>query len=103
MKTEKKGKSDSDDEVLLFGYEPERKANSKHNHPFIPDEDIDKMIAEIDRKIAELEEEERVENEQKMKRMNFDGGIRDGKGKNANSRKNKHELKDDDSGDSEKS
>lgn len=102
-KTEKKGKSDSDDEVLPFGYEPERKANSKHNHLFVPDEDIDKMIAEIDRKIAELEEEERVENEQKMKRMNFDGGIRDGKGKNANSRKNKHELKDDDSGDSEKS
>lgn len=102
-KTEKKGKSDSDDEVLPFGYEPERKANSKHNHLFVPDEDIDKMKAEIDRKIAELKEEERVENEQKMKRMNFDGGIRDGKGKNANSRKNKHELKDDDSGDSEKS
>ena len=98
VKTEKKGKSDSDDEVLLFGYEPERKANSKHNHPFIPDEDIDKMIAEIDRKIAELEEEEREEKKRAQihKKSNS-------KGKNANSRKNKHELKDDDSGDSEKS
>lgn len=133
----------------------EKRAEDERKEPVIPPEDIDKMIAEIDRKIAELEEEERLENEIKMKRLNFNGGMQDkkgncyirfrdghietpqtaeemekaidrriaeigedereekkraqihkksnSKGKNANSRKNKHELKDDDSGDSEKS
>lgn len=164
---EENGKSKSD-EVLPFGCEPgemelsvvdlnkdEMNGREKKGTPIIPPEDIDRMIAEIDRKIAQLEEEERLENDQKMKRLNFNGVMqyekgnrfirfRDGhietpktveemekaidrriaeieldkriekkreqihkksnsKGKNANSRKNKHELKDDDSGDSEKS
>lgn len=164
---EENGKSKSD-EVLPFGCEPgemelsvvdlnkdEMNGREKKGTPIIPPEDIDRMIAEIDRKIAQLEEEERLENDQKMKRLNFNGVMRDekgnhfirfrdghietpktveemekaidrriaeieldkriekkreqihkksnSKGKNANSRKNKHELKDDDSGDSEKS
>ncbi len=164
---EENGKSKSD-EVLPFGCEPgemelsvvdlnkdEMNGREKKGTPIIPPEDIDRMIAEIDRKIAQLEEEERLENDQKMKRLNFNGVMQDekgnrfirfrdghietpktveemekaidrriaeieldkriekkrdqihkksnSKGKNANSRKNKHELKDDDSGDSEKS
>lgn len=164
---EENGKSKSD-EVLPFGWEPgemelsvvdlnkdEMNGREKKGTPIIPPEDIDRMIAEIDRKIAQLEEEERLENDQKMKRLNFNGVMQDekgnrfirfrdghietpktveemekaidrriaeieldkriekkreqihkksnSKGKNANSRKNKHELKDDDSGDSEKS
>ena len=164
---EENGKSKSD-EVLPFGCEPgemelsvvdlnkdEMNGREKKCTPIIPPEDIDRMIAEIDRKIAQLEEEERLENDQKMKRLNFNGVMQDekgnrfirfrdghietpktveemekaidrriaeieldkriekkreqihkksnSKGKNANSRKNKHELKDDDSGDSEKS
>ena len=164
---EENGKSKSD-EVLPFGCEPgemelsvvdlnkdEMNGREKKGTPIIPPEDIDRMIAEIDRKIAQLEEEERLENDQKMKRLNFYGVMQDekgnrfirfrdghietpktveemekaidrriaeieldkriekkreqihkksnSKGKNANSRKNKHELKDDDSGDSEKS
>lgn len=164
---EENGKSKSD-EVLPFGCEPgemelsvvdlnkdEMNGREKKGTPIIPPEDIDRMIAEIDRKIAQLEEEERLENNQKMKRLNFNGVMQDekgnrfirfrdghietpktveemekaidrriaeieldkriekkreqihkksnSKGKNANSRKNKHELKDDDSGDSEKS
>lgn len=164
---EENGKSKSD-EVLPFGCEPgemelsvvdlnkdEMNGREKKGTPIIPLEDIDRMIAEIDRKIAQLEEEERLENDQKMKRLNFNGVMQDekgnrfirfrdghietpktveemekaidrriaeieldkriekkreqihkksnSKGKNANSRKNKHELKDDDSGDSEKS
>lgn len=163
---EENGKSKSD-EVLPFGCEPgemelsvvdlnedEMNGREKKGTPIIPPEDIDRMIAEIDRKIAQLEEEERLENDQKMKRLNFNGVMQDekgnrfirfrdghietpktveemekaidrriaeieedeceekkraqihkksnSKGKNANSRKNKHELKDDDSGDSEK-
>lgn len=76
----------------------EKRAEDERKEPVIPPEDIDKMIAEIDRKIAELEEEEREEKKRAQihKKSNS-------KGKNANSRKNKHELKDDDSGDSEKS
>lgn len=164
---EENGKSKSD-EVLPFGCEPgemelsvvdlnkdEMNGREKKGTPIIPPEDIDRRIAEIDRKIAQLEEEERLENDQKMKRLNFNGVMQDekgnrfirfrdghietpktveemekaidrriaeieldkriekkreqihkksnSKGKNANSRKNKHELKDDDSGDSEKS
>ena len=164
---EENGKSKSD-EVLPFGCEPgemelsvvdlnkdEMNGREKKGTPIIPPEDIDRMIAEIDRKIAQLEEEERLENDQKMKRLNFNGVMQDekgnrfirfrdghietpktveemekaldrriaeieldkriekkreqihkksnSKGKNANSRKNKHKLKDDDSGDSEKS
>lgn len=164
---EENGKSKSD-EVLPFGCEPgemelsvvdlnkdEMNGREKKGTPIIPPEDIDRMIAEIDRKIAQLEEEERLENDQKMKRLNFNGVMQDekgnrfirfrdghietpktveemekaidrriaeieldkriekkreqihkksnSKGKNANSRKNKHELKDNDSGDSEKS
>lgn len=164
---EENGKSKSD-EVLPFGCEPgemelsvvdlnkdEMNGREKKGTPIIPPEDIDRMIADIDRKIAQLEEEERLENDQKMKRLNFNGVMQDekgnrfirfrdghietpktveemekaidrriaeieldkriekkreqihkksnSKGKNANSRKNKHELKDDDSGDSEKS
>lgn len=164
---EENGKSKSD-EVLPFGCEPgemelsvvdlnkdEMNGREKKGTPIIPPEDIDRMIAEIDRKIAQLEEEERLENDQKMKRLNFNGVMQDekgnrfirfrdghietpktveemekaidrriaeieldkriekkreqihkksnSKGKNANSWKNKHELKDDDSGDSEKS
>ena len=164
---EENGKSKSD-EVLPFGCEPgemelsvvdlnkdEMNGREKKGTPIIPPENIDRMIAEIDRKIAQLEEEERLENDQKMKRLNFNGVMQDekgnrfirfrdghietpktveemekaidrriaeieldkriekkreqihkksnSKGKNANSRKNKHELKDDDSGDSEKS
>lgn len=164
---EENGKSKSD-EVLPFGCEPgemelsvvdlnedEMNGREKKGTPIIPPEDIDRMIAEIDRKISQLEEEERLENDQKMKRLNFNGVMQDekgnrfirfrdghietpktveemekaidrriaeieldkriekkreqihkksnSKGKNANSRKNKHELKDDDSGDSEKS
>ena len=164
---EENGKSKSD-EVLPFGCEPgemelsvvdlnkdEMNGREKKGTPIIPPEDIDRMIAEIDRKIAQLEEEERLENDQKMKRLNFNGVMQDEKGnrfirfrdghietpktveemekaidrriaeieldkriekkreqihkksnskrKNANIRKNKHELKDDDSGDSEKS
>ena len=164
---EENGKSKSD-EVLPFGCEPgemelsvvdlnkdEMNGREKKGTPIIPPEDIDRMIAEIDRKIAQLEEEERLENDQKMKRLNFNGVMQDekgnrfirfrdghietpktveemekaidrriaeieldkriekkreqihkksnSKGKNANSMKNKHELKDDDSGDSEKS
>lgn len=164
---EENGKSKSD-EVLPFGCEPgemelsvvdlnkdEMNGREKKGTPIIPPEDIDRMIAEIDRKIAQLEEEERLENDQKMKRLNFNGVMQDekgnrfirfrdghietpktveemekaidrriaeieldkriekkreqihkksnSKGKNANSRKNKHELNDDDSGDSEKS
>lgn len=164
---EENGKSKSD-EVLPFGCEPgemelsvvdlnkdEMNGREKKGTPIIPPEDIDRMIAEIDRKIAQLEEEERLENDQKMKRLNFNGVMQDekgnrfirfrdghietpktveemekaidrriaeieldkriekkreqihkksnSKGKNANIRKNKHELKDDDSGDSEKS
>ena len=164
---EENGKS-KPDEVLPFGCEPgemelsvvdlnkdEMNGREKKGTPIIPPEDIDRMIAEIDRKIAQLEEEERLENDQKMKRLNFNGVMQDekgnrfirfrdghietpktveemekaidrriaeieldkriekkreqihkksnSKGKNANSRKNKHELKDDDSGDSEKS
>ena len=158
---EENGKSKSD-EVLPFGCEPgemelsvvdlnkdEMNGREKKGTPIIPPEDIDRMIAEIDRKIAQLEEEERLENDQKMKRLNFNGVMQDekgnrfirfrdghietpktveemekaidrriaeieldkriekkreqihkksnSKGKNANSRKNKHELKDDDS------
>jgi hypothetical protein len=76
----------------------EKRAEDERKEPVIPPEDIDKMIAEIDRKIAELEEEEREEKKRAQihKKSNS-------KGKNANSRKNKHELNDDDSGDSEKS
>ena len=164
---EENGKSKSD-EVLPFGCEPgemelsvvdlnkdEMNGREKKGTPIIPPEDIDRMIAEIDRKIAQLEEEERLENDQKMKRLNFNGVMQDekgnrfirfrdghietpktveemekaidrriaeieldkriekkreqihkksnSKGKNANSMKNKHKLKDDDSGDSEKS
>lgn len=89
---EENGKSKSD-EVLPFGCEPgemelsvvdlnedEMNGREKKGTPIIPPEDIDRMIAEIDRKIAQLEEEERLENEQKMKRLNFNGVMRDEKG-----------------------
>lgn len=58
----------------------EKRAEDERKEPVIPPEDIDKMIAEIDRKIAELEEEERLENEIKMKRLNFNGVMQDEKG-----------------------
>ena len=56
------------------------------------------MEKAIDRRIAEIEEDEREEKKRAQihKKSNS-------KRKNANIRKNKHELKDDDSGDSEKS
>ena len=59
---------------------------------------VEEMEKAIDRRIAEIELDKRIEKkrEQIHKKSNS-------KGKNANSRKNKHELKDDDSGDSEKS
>ena len=89
---EENGKSKSD-EVLPFGCEPgemklsvvdlnedEMNGREKKGTPIIPPEDIDRMIAEIDRKIAQLEEEERLENEQKMKRLTFNGVMRDEKG-----------------------
>ena len=58
----------------------EKRAEDERKEPVIPPEDIDKMIAEIDLKIAELEEEERLENEIKMKRLNFNGVMQDEKG-----------------------
>lgn len=89
---EENGKSKSD-EVLPFGCEPgemelsvvdlnedEMNGREKKGTPIIPPEDIDRMIAEIDRKIAQLEEEERLENDQKMKRLNFNGVMQDEKG-----------------------
>ena len=90
---EENGKSKSD-EVLPFGCEPgemelsvvdlnkdEMNGREKKGTPIIPPEDIDRMIAEIDRKIAQLEEEERLENDQKMKRLNFNGVMQDEKRK----------------------